>query len=90
MPSSMAHSMAAAKAGPCAAVVGPEDADRDELGGRCDGVDDPGAGRSVADQVGRPRIVLDDAGSSPIELDPQAADEAPADRGMVRLDARSR
>ena len=51
-------------------------------------VDDPGAGRPVADDVDRLRILDDRPASSPLEVDPDAPDERAADGRMVALDPR--
>ena len=70
-----------------ASIVGAEDADRDDLGGRRDGRDDPGAGRPVADEVGGARVI-DDAGVVAVEVHAQASRDAAAERRVIRIDAR--
>ena len=75
---------------PAAAVVGAQDPDGHEVRGRRDGVDDPGAGRPVADHVGRVRIV-DDAGDVAVAgLDAEAPHEPAADSRVIRRPRPSR
>ena len=69
-----------------AAVVGAEDADRHQLCGRGDRVDDPRTRGSVADQVDRLGIVDDPEAVA--DLDPQAAAQPAADGRVIAFDAR--